>query len=130
MSDNAAIEKKIEELEAEMARTQKNKATNYHLVCPVWFIVLLWKSVNTRSSRTKKHRPVACIYSTLTYLSISNSLSHSISKSFFQNLSLRPTPIHTNNTGNIESENSQVKERIDPWIGGEIGRNQERRTRL
>ena len=31
MSDNAAIEKKIEELEAEMARTQKNKATNYHL---------------------------------------------------------------------------------------------------
>lgn len=32
MSDNAAIEKKIEELEAEMARTQKNKATNYHLV--------------------------------------------------------------------------------------------------
>lgn len=32
MSDSAAIEKKIEELEAEMARTQKNKATNYHLV--------------------------------------------------------------------------------------------------
>lgn len=31
MSDAAAIEKKIEELEAEMARTQKNKATNYHL---------------------------------------------------------------------------------------------------
>eukprot|EP00529_Nitzschia_sp_RCC80_P000598 CAMPEP_0113504030 /NCGR_PEP_ID=MMETSP0014_2-20120614/34495_1 /TAXON_ID=2857 /ORGANISM="Nitzschia sp." /LENGTH=375 /DNA_ID=CAMNT_0000399107 /DNA_START=125 /DNA_END=1252 /DNA_ORIENTATION=+ /assembly_acc=CAM_ASM_000159 len=31
MSDNAAIEKRIEELEAEMARTQKNKATNYHL---------------------------------------------------------------------------------------------------
>ena len=29
MSDSAAIEKKIEELEAEMARTQKNKATNY-----------------------------------------------------------------------------------------------------
>mmetsp|Transcript_12430 Transcript_12430/g.31308 ORF Transcript_12430/g.31308 Transcript_12430/m.31308 type:complete len:376 (-) Transcript_12430:182-1309(-) len=31
MSDPAAIEKKIEELENEMARTQKNKATNYHL---------------------------------------------------------------------------------------------------
>lgn len=31
MSDPAAIEKKIAELEAEMARTQKNKATNYHL---------------------------------------------------------------------------------------------------
>ncbi|KAG7367504.1 small GTP-binding domain protein [Nitzschia inconspicua] len=31
MSDSATIEKKIEELEAEMARTQKNKATNYHL---------------------------------------------------------------------------------------------------
>ena len=29
MSDSAAIEKKIEELENEMARTQKNKATNY-----------------------------------------------------------------------------------------------------
>jgi hypothetical protein len=29
MSDNAAIEAKIAELEAEMARTQKNKATNY-----------------------------------------------------------------------------------------------------
>ena len=28
MSD---IQKKIDELEAEMARTQKNKATNYHL---------------------------------------------------------------------------------------------------
>mmetsp|Transcript_13805 Transcript_13805/g.28472 ORF Transcript_13805/g.28472 Transcript_13805/m.28472 type:complete len:376 (+) Transcript_13805:46-1173(+) len=31
MSDPAAIEKKIEELENEMSRTQKNKATNYHL---------------------------------------------------------------------------------------------------
>jgi small GTP-binding protein len=31
MSDPAAIESKIAELEAEMARTQKNKATNYHL---------------------------------------------------------------------------------------------------
>jgi len=31
MSDPAAIEKKIEELEHEMSRTQKNKATNYHL---------------------------------------------------------------------------------------------------
>ncbi|VEU42869.1 unnamed protein product [Pseudo-nitzschia multistriata] len=31
MSDPASIEKKIEELENEMARTQKNKATNYHL---------------------------------------------------------------------------------------------------
>lgn len=31
MSDTDAINKKIEELEAEMARTQKNKATNYHL---------------------------------------------------------------------------------------------------
>ena len=31
MSDNAAINAKIAELEAEMARTQKNKATNYHL---------------------------------------------------------------------------------------------------
>ena len=29
MSDD--IQKKIDELEAEMARTQKNKATNYHL---------------------------------------------------------------------------------------------------
>ena len=29
MSDPAAIEKKIQELENEMARTQKNKATNY-----------------------------------------------------------------------------------------------------
>ena len=29
MSDPASIEKKIEELENEMARTQKNKATNY-----------------------------------------------------------------------------------------------------
>ena len=29
MSDPAAIEKKIEELENEMSRTQKNKATNY-----------------------------------------------------------------------------------------------------
>ena len=31
MADNAAINAKIAELEAEMARTQKNKATNYHL---------------------------------------------------------------------------------------------------
>lgn len=31
MSDNAAIQAKINELETEMARTQKNKATNYHL---------------------------------------------------------------------------------------------------
>lgn len=31
MSDVAAINAKIAELEAEMARTQKNKATNYHL---------------------------------------------------------------------------------------------------
>ena len=31
MSDNNAIQAKIDELEAEMARTQKNKATNYHL---------------------------------------------------------------------------------------------------
>eukprot|EP00934_Nitzschia_sp_Nitz4_P004495 Nitzschia sp. Nitz4//scaffold6_size259037//251256//252484//NITZ4_001129-RA/size259037-augustus-gene-0.312-mRNA-1//1//CDS//3329557058//4485//frame0 len=31
MSDNAGIQAKIDELEAEMARTQKNKATNYHL---------------------------------------------------------------------------------------------------
>jgi uncharacterized protein len=31
MSDNDAINAKIAELEAEMARTQKNKATNYHL---------------------------------------------------------------------------------------------------
>ena len=31
MSDVAAINSKIAELEAEMARTQKNKATNYHL---------------------------------------------------------------------------------------------------
>ena len=29
MSEN--IQKQIEEIEAEMARTQKNKATNYHL---------------------------------------------------------------------------------------------------
>lgn len=29
MSDPASIEKKIQELENEMARTQKNKATNY-----------------------------------------------------------------------------------------------------
>jgi ribosome-interacting GTPase 1 len=27
------VQAKIAELEAEMARTQKNKATNYHLVC-------------------------------------------------------------------------------------------------
>lgn len=31
MSDPDAIEKKIQELEHEMSRTQKNKATNYHL---------------------------------------------------------------------------------------------------
>ena len=31
MSSNEDIQKKIDELEAEMARTQKNKATNYHL---------------------------------------------------------------------------------------------------
>ena len=31
MSDVAAINAKIAELEGEMARTQKNKATNYHL---------------------------------------------------------------------------------------------------
>jgi hypothetical protein len=31
MSDPEAINSKIAELEAEMARTQKNKATNYHL---------------------------------------------------------------------------------------------------
>ena len=31
MSDSNAIQAKIDELEAEMARTQKNKATNYHL---------------------------------------------------------------------------------------------------
>jgi hypothetical protein len=31
MSDPASIQAKIDELEAEMARTQKNKATNYHL---------------------------------------------------------------------------------------------------
>lgn len=31
MSDTVAINAKIAELEAEMARTQKNKATNYHL---------------------------------------------------------------------------------------------------
>ena len=30
-SSNADIQAKIDELEAEMARTQKNKATNYHL---------------------------------------------------------------------------------------------------
>ncbi len=33
MSSPEDIQKKIDELEAEMARTQKNKATNYHLVC-------------------------------------------------------------------------------------------------
>jgi len=31
MADSGSIQKKIEELENEMARTQKNKATNYHL---------------------------------------------------------------------------------------------------
>mmetsp|Transcript_6579 Transcript_6579/g.11925 ORF Transcript_6579/g.11925 Transcript_6579/m.11925 type:complete len:379 (-) Transcript_6579:51-1187(-) len=31
MSSNADIQAKIDEIEAEMARTQKNKATNYHL---------------------------------------------------------------------------------------------------
>jgi hypothetical protein len=35
MSSPEDIQKKIDELEAEMARTQKNKATNYHLVCCV-----------------------------------------------------------------------------------------------
>ena len=40
MSDSAAIEKKIEELETEMARTQKNKATNYHLVSTKKKIIL------------------------------------------------------------------------------------------
>ena len=31
MSSPADIQKKIDEIEAEMARTQKNKATNYHI---------------------------------------------------------------------------------------------------
>ena len=31
MSSPAEIQKKIDEIEAEMARTQKNKATNYHI---------------------------------------------------------------------------------------------------
>ena len=40
MSDPAAIEKKIEELENEMARTQKNKATNYR----EWYFMRFEKS--------------------------------------------------------------------------------------
>jgi ribosome-interacting GTPase 1 len=37
------IQKKIDELEAEMARTQKNKATNYHLVRPGKALITLQK---------------------------------------------------------------------------------------
>ena len=40
MSDSAAIEKKIEELENEMARTQKNKATNYRECASITILFL------------------------------------------------------------------------------------------
>jgi septal ring factor EnvC (AmiA/AmiB activator) len=81
MSDNDAIEKKIEELEAEMARTQKNKATNYHLVRRFLLRVYrLGKSTKVLVS----HKQIIVIYSP--FISLALSL--------------------TTQSGDIESENS------------------------
>jgi hypothetical protein len=106
------IQAKIAELEAEMARTQKNKATNYHLVCYACLCVIqriivqsiIKVSSDTRNELTHGHCRRRC----LIWLVI-----------FWIVFLLILPPCCISFLGYFESQDRQVEERTDSRTGRE-----------